>query len=322
MICQRWLAENPNHLDQSEKSGHCPENLNLDILVRVKRYRRLRKGEHIMALRQHNEMIANVVRQLCRGAASKRPPLSSRSIGSPGDRSPGVRGPGGNNAQNSNVLAAVNDILSARMPLDRLRASAIRAKMLSFMRFKPLLNVDGSDPECPWPAQDPYERYGVEHFAQEGPVIWFEPLPPMLPDLECNPKLPPPAKSDALTLVLDLDETLVHYHEFEGMGSYDIRPGMPEFLQRMSALGYELVIFTAATQDYADWVIDQIDEKKINTPPTLPAACFALGAHLRERLEQIGPRLGPHTDHRQCAGEFHAAAPQWHLYLHVVRRPP
>ena len=31
-----------------------------------------------MALRQHNEMIANVLRQLCRGATSKRTPLSSR----------------------------------------------------------------------------------------------------------------------------------------------------------------------------------------------------------------------------------------------------
>merc|ERR1719162_2087765 len=102
-------------------------------------------------------MIANVVRQLCRGAAAKRLPLSSRSAGSPGDRSPGVRGAGGNTAQQSNVLSAVNDILSARMPLDRLRASGIRAKMLQFMRFKPLLNVDRADPDCPWPPEDPYE---------------------------------------------------------------------------------------------------------------------------------------------------------------------
>jgi len=256
LICQRWLAENP--VTQLNKWGHCPENLNLDILVRVKRYRRLRKGEHIMALRQHNEMIANVVRQLCRGAASKRAPLSSRSVGS-GDRSP-ARGPGANTAQQqAAVLSAVNDILSARMPLDRLRANVIRQKMLQFMRFKPLLKVDGSDPDCPWPATDPYDRYGADRFAQDGPIIWFEPLPPMLPNLEQNPKLPPAADPDVYTLVLDLDETLVHYFEFDGMGNYDIRPGMADFLQRMSALGYEIVIFTAATQDYADWVIDQID---------------------------------------------------------------
>jgi len=34
---------------------------------------------------------------------------------------------------------------------------------------------------------------------------------------------------------------------------------MQEFIQRMNLLGYEIVIFTAATQDYANWVIDQID---------------------------------------------------------------
>ena len=30
--------------------------MNVEILLRVRRYRRLRRGEHIMALRQHNEM--------------------------------------------------------------------------------------------------------------------------------------------------------------------------------------------------------------------------------------------------------------------------
>eukprot|EP00913_Durusdinium_trenchii_P020031 g18827.t1 len=81
----------------------------------------------------------------------------------------------------------------------------------------------------------------------------------MLPILDSNPKLPPSKMPDAYSLVLDLDETLVHYSEHDGMGSYEIRPGMQEFLQRMHANGYELIIFTAATQDYADWVIDQID---------------------------------------------------------------
>ena len=41
-----------------------------------------------------------------------------------------------------------------------------------------------------------------------GSLIWFEPLPPMLPNLEENPKLPP-VGPDVYTLVLDLDETLV-----------------------------------------------------------------------------------------------------------------
>lgn len=215
-----------------------------------------------MALRQHNEMVVNVVRQLCRGAgAARRAPLTGRGSGSPGDQSPGSRSPG-TSPGGPTVLSAVNDILMARVPFDRLRASTVRSKMLQYLRFQPLLN-DGADPECPWPVEDPYLRYGAETFAQDAMPIWFEPLPPMLPNLEQNPKLPPAKFSDAYTLVLDLDETLVHYYECDGMGNYDIRPGMHEFLERMSSQGYELVIFTAATQDYADWVIDQIDPGRL-----------------------------------------------------------
>ncbi len=61
--------------------------------------------------------------------------------------------------------------------------------------------------------------------------------------------------------MLDLDETLVHYYESAGEGKFRIRPGCDKFLQEMSEL-YEVVIFTAAMQDYADWVLDSIDPKK------------------------------------------------------------
>lgn len=275
LVCQRWLQENPNGRVEMDKAGHCPENLNLDILIRTNRYRQLRKGEHVMALRQHNEMIANVVRQLCRGAALRRPPPSNRTrtatSPSPGDRSPGFRGgPAGRTSSNAgskamqgNILTAVNDVLAARTPLDRLRASAIRGKMIQYLCFRPLLN-DGSDPDCLWPEQDPYVRYGAEQFANDASTVcWFEPLPPMLCNLKQNPKLPALNSTEVYTLVLDLDETLVHYFEQNGIGQYGIRPGMYEFLQRMSAAGYELVIFTAATQDYADWVIDYIDPERL-----------------------------------------------------------
>jgi Dullard-like phosphatase family protein len=258
MVVQRWVPEDVESWQEAalKRGGNCPENINFEILARVKRYRKLRKGEHVMALRQHNEMITNVVRQLCRGAVAKRAPLSSR-----GDRSPGLRSPGPA-AQQTSVLVVINEILGARTPLDRLRPSAIRNKMLQSMYFQPLLNFDGAD-DCPWPASDSYKRWGTETFSPDGTVIWFEPLPPMLPNLEEVPKLPPLADPDTYTLVLDLDETLIHYYEQDGMGSYDIRPNMHEFLARMHQLGFELVIFTAATQDYADWVIDQIDPDRL-----------------------------------------------------------
>ena len=56
----------------------------------------------------------------------------------------------------------------------------------------------------------------------------------------------PPAKNpDGYCLVLDLDETLVHYYEERGEGKFRIRPGCDKFLTEMSQL-YEIVIFTAA----------------------------------------------------------------------------
>jgi CTD small phosphatase-like protein 2 len=51
----------------------------------------------------------------------------------------------------------------------------------------------------------------------------------------------------------------VHYFEMgsEG-GHFLVRPGAEKFLKEMSMI-YEVVIFTAAMQDYADWVLDQLD---------------------------------------------------------------
>lgn len=45
--------------------------------------------------------------------------------------------------------------------------------------------------------------------------------------------------------MLDLDETLVHYYEVNGEGSFRIRPGCDQFLTEMAKI-YEVVIFTAA----------------------------------------------------------------------------
>lgn len=73
------------------------------------------------------------------------------------------------------------------------------------------------------------------------------------------PYLPPkPRTLPPYTLVLDLDETLVHYFEVGNQGKCLVRPGVHNFLESMSHL-FEIVIFTAALKEYADWVLDQID---------------------------------------------------------------
>eukprot|EP01016_Furgasonia_blochmanni_P056097 TRINITY_DN94_c0_g2_i2.p1 TRINITY_DN94_c0_g2~~TRINITY_DN94_c0_g2_i2.p1 ORF type:complete len:569 (+),score=25.14 TRINITY_DN94_c0_g2_i2:139-1845(+) len=60
------------------------------------------------------------------------------------------------------------------------------------------------------------------------------------------------------TLVLDLDETLVHYHEDGMREEIRIRPHAHEFLKEVSKY-YEVVVFTAGIKEYADWIIDQVD---------------------------------------------------------------
>ena len=64
------------------------------------------------------------------------------------------------------------------------------------------------------------------------------------------------------TLVLDLDETLVSFkREDADTGILKLRPGLDEFLKEMKPL-YELIVFTAGTQDYADPIIDAIEKEE------------------------------------------------------------
>lgn len=75
------------------------------------------------------------------------------------------------------------------------------------------------------------------------------------------PYLPPLTEKEqakTYTLVLDLDETLAHYHEIGDQCRFLIRPGAHKFLEEMYQY-FEIVVFTAAIQDYADWALDQLD---------------------------------------------------------------
>jgi TFIIF-interacting CTD phosphatase-like protein len=76
----------------------------------------------------------------------------------------------------------------------------------------------------------------------------FTPTAPYLPPLtEKDPKY---------CLVVDLDETLIHYNEAENF--YLVRPGVNQFLKELKD-EFELVLFTASVKEYADWILDQID---------------------------------------------------------------
>jgi TFIIF-interacting CTD phosphatase-like protein len=63
-----------------------------------------------------------------------------------------------------------------------------------------------------------------------------KPQPPYLPQLPADRKY---------TLVLDLDETLIHYRDEEEY--YLVRPGVDKFLSELSEL-YDIVLFTAGVK--------------------------------------------------------------------------
>ena len=66
------------------------------------------------------------------------------------------------------------------------------------------------------------------------------------------------------TLVLDLDETLIAFKissNLENKGLLRFRPGLDYFLLKMKSL-YEIVVFTSATKEYADPIIDSIEAEE------------------------------------------------------------
>ena len=72
------------------------------------------------------------------------------------------------------------------------------------------------------------------------------------------PYLSPISPKYKYTLVLDLDETLVHYVSDNDSAYIQIRPGAEEFIKELSEF-YEIIIFTAALQNYADLIISGLD---------------------------------------------------------------
>lgn len=73
------------------------------------------------------------------------------------------------------------------------------------------------------------------------------------------PYLPSINNKYKYTLVVDLDETLVHYVEDEEKAYVQVRPFAEYFLKELSKL-FEIVIFTAADEEYADIVLKELDK--------------------------------------------------------------
>ena len=116
-----------------------------------------------------------------------------------------------------------------------------------------------------------------------------------------------PKDSSKKTLVLDLDETLVHsqfvpfsiksdivlkidlenqIHDIHVM----IRPGVNEFLKKMGKL-YEIVIFTASVSKYADPLLDIIDKSHNCSHRLFREHCSMVGITYIKDLKKLGRDL-------------------------------
>ena len=116
-----------------------------------------------------------------------------------------------------------------------------------------------------------------------------------------------PKASSKKTLVLDLDETLVHSQFLPFSTQSDvilkidienqihdihvlIRPGVQTFLKRLSKL-YEIVIFTASVSKYADPLLDILDKDNICSFRLFREHCSMMGMTYIKDLNKLGRNL-------------------------------
>jgi len=128
-------------------------------------------------------------------------------------------------------------------------------------------------------------------------------IPRLLNSLNIFSSLKPNKKLEKKTLVLDLDETLVH-SSFKPIPNADFiipveidnqvhqvyvlkRPGVDQFLKSM-ADRFELVVFTASLAKYADPVLDLLDKDKVVGARLFREACSNHKGNYVKDLSRLG----------------------------------
>ena len=121
-----------------------------------------------------------------------------------------------------------------------------------------------------------------------------------------GPFLPKKTNKSNYTLVLDLDETLIHCLDQQEITPL-IRPGTEKFLEEMSKY-YEVVIFTASVKDYADTILDQLDpEHKFISFRLYREHTTVLKRTYLKDISKLGRDLSKVINHFKCSFLFIAS---------------
>ena len=107
------------------------------------------------------------------------------------------------------------------------------------------------------PNDDNYDNYTLKeknHKNINNDEVFISPLVPFLPKKSSEDKRD-------YCLVLDLDETLVHYCEEDNAAFVKVRYGTEKFIKKLNKY-CEIVIFTASKKKYANIVIDGLGVKE------------------------------------------------------------
>eukprot|EP00475_Leptophrys_vorax_P013535 TRINITY_DN1990_c0_g1_i1.p1 TRINITY_DN1990_c0_g1~~TRINITY_DN1990_c0_g1_i1.p1 ORF type:complete len:231 (-),score=50.63 TRINITY_DN1990_c0_g1_i1:104-796(-) len=147
--------------------------------------------------------------------------------------------------------------------------------------------------------------YDIFFFLKKS-FIFIRSLPNLLPQVRCKINQPKPADKK-VTLVLDLDETLVHCSidpmpraEFSfkvnfNRNQYTVyvrrRPFLKEFLEAVSKW-FEIIVFTASQSVYADKLLDILDpEMTLFNHRLFRDACVCIDGNYLKDLRVLGRDL-------------------------------
>jgi len=157
--------------------------------------------------------------------------------------------------------------------------------------------------------EDEVEQFEEEEEEEFDPFAFIASLPPLKPEFLNRPVALPSKRhrNPDITLVLDLDETLVHcstepidraqltfpivFSEIEYRVFVRQRPFFKQFLEEVSSK-FEVVVFTASQEVYASKLLDIIDpEKKLIHHRLYRQSCINIEGNFLKDLNVLGRDL-------------------------------